>query len=260
MAKVINRGLFISSLLLIIYAWSMYYIKNWIICLAISCSAVVLLYAVISSIMNKYDTKKHSKKQHKKLISQLSVRLINEIEVSKLIIPAIPCHYILSEQTSKKFKLTKNDKTTVVYCIFQYKEVEIDQFLEVLRDCILNNFKLLVLTIKCNAKTIATVRGSYKNVEIAQINEVFNMLDSADSLPELHSNATVKKNYKLLFAGALSRKQGNSYLVSGILVILSGFISFFPIYSQIMGTILVCLGLYSSFNKTFNTNFNNKLL
>lgn len=259
MANIINRGLFVLSLVLIIYAWTMYYVGNWILSLAISASSSILIYMLLSKLLSKYDNAKIAKKKYKKQIAQLSLLLINADDANSIIIPSIPSKYEIVEQSINKLLLVGDDNTTMIYSVFQFKDVEIDQLLSEIRYCKAKGYKLIVLTNKLNAKSFATIKNSYKNVTIAQIDQVYAMLNNAKCLPEL-SDVRTKKAYKILLANALTRKQANSYFVSGIFIILSGFVSFFPIYSQIMGTILIVLGIYSAFNKTFNADNSKKLL
>ena len=61
---------------------------------------------------------------------------------------------------------------------------------------------------------------------------------------------------KSIFYYAFNKSRSKRYFVICIILLISSFISFFPIYDIVVASICFVLGIYSIFNKRFNPRFN----
>ena len=76
------------------------------------------------------------------------------------------------------------------------------------------------------------------------------LFEQADKLPPLAKPAVKKSAYFCQFA--FSKKRFGGYFASGIFLLITSALTFFPLYSIVWGTALLGVALYSLLNKKYN--------
>jgi uncharacterized membrane-anchored protein YhcB (DUF1043 family) len=76
------------------------------------------------------------------------------------------------------------------------------------------------------------------------------LFEQADMLPQLNCTTVKKSAYFAQFAFA--KKRFGGYFASGMFLLITSALTFFPLYSIVWGTALVRLALYSLLNKKYN--------
>ena len=109
--------------------------------------------------------------------------------------------------------------------------------------------KLLVFCIgvKPTESQLANGEMSAKFVDVATL---YTLFEQADKLPALDKTAVKKSAYFAQFA--FSKKRFGGYFASGMFLLVTSALTFFPLYSIVWGTALLGLALYSLLNKKYN--------
>lgn len=78
----------------------------------------------------------------------------------------------------------------------------------------------------------------------------YTLFEQADKLPTLDKPSFKKSAYFAQFA--FSKKRFGGYFASGMFLLVTSALTFFPIYSIVWGTVLLGVALYSLLNKRYN--------
>ena len=79
---------------------------------------------------------------------------------------------------------------------------------------------------------------------------MYTLLDQADKLPPLEQPVVKKSAYFAQFA--FNKKRFGGYFASGLFLLVTSALTFFPIYTIVWGTVLLGVALYSLLNKRYN--------
>ena len=109
--------------------------------------------------------------------------------------------------------------------------------------------KLIVfcLAVKPTENQLANGEIPTKFVDVATL---YTLFEQADKLPPVDKPVVKKSAYFAQFA--FSKRRFGGYFASGMFLLVTSTLTFFPLYSIVWGTALLGLALYSLLNKKYN--------
>lgn len=243
MAKLTNNILLAGIVSLITWSW-VSYITNWQLLAVLASMATTALYIVLATKSNNkiLPTAKLVDSLSIYLATTNSISLIDNMLLYYLYDTTVDCNYI---------QATKQNTTATVYYHHSITALSADSACSIVQYCQSHSITKLTV-IATDIDSLALTVLSYNNIEIAHINmpTLYNQLEYANMLPELHSISTHKKG--IVASYALNRYRTKQYAISAIFLVLISSLSYIPIYTLIWASVLACLALYSRFNKRYN--------
>lgn len=109
--------------------------------------------------------------------------------------------------------------------------------------------KLIVFCIGVKP-TDCQLANSQMPAKFVDTQNAYNLFEQADKLPTLDKPAFKKSAYFAQFA--FNKKRFGGYFASGMFLLVTSALTFFPLYSIVWGTALLFLALYSLLNKKYN--------
>lgn len=244
MAKLTNNILLAGIVSLITWSW-VSYITNWQLLAVLASMATTALYIAI--VCKTKDNKTPSTK----LVDSLAIHLATDRQSIQLIDNMLR-YYLYDTTVDNNYILsTKEDTTYTIYCHLHTKAVDASIATSIVTYCTDHNIYKITIIASDIDSSAHTIFG-YCNIVARHINipSLYNQLQHANLLPALHPIAVNKKG--IVASYALNRGRAKHYALSALFLVLISRVSFIPIYTLIWATVLMCLALYSRFNKRYN--------
>lgn len=109
--------------------------------------------------------------------------------------------------------------------------------------------RLIVFCVGVKGAEI-TLANSQLQTKFVDVQSAYALFEQADKLPQLATSKVKKSAYFCQFA--FSKKRFGAYVTSGIFLLITSALTFFPLYAIVWGTALIVTGIYSLFNKKYN--------
>ncbi len=247
--------IFISiAVLLIIFAWVQFFIKNLILSLIIS--AILATCTIL--LMRWLKSRKYNTIQSKIIKNdnfnkfRLSILTIPISKISTMVKTLIPKEYN-PHITKGDINFVKNDMSnTFTFCFSNLSE---DKLLELIKTKSTTN-----LTIFCNTfdEKFTYITKAFKNrtiniITLEQLFDIFN--DNNIEIDTSNINLTnTKTTFKQMLKKSISRNKSKGYFISGLVLLFTSIIIPFRLYYVIFSSILFALSLICRFKPTPKIN------
>ncbi len=109
--------------------------------------------------------------------------------------------------------------------------------------------RLIAFCIAVKNTEIQLAKGQLPS-QFVSVEDAYALFEQADKLPPLNKPTVKKSAYFCQFA--FSKKRFGGYFASGIFLLVTSALTFFPLYSIVWGTALLGVALYSLLNKKYN--------
>lgn len=109
--------------------------------------------------------------------------------------------------------------------------------------------RLIVFCVGVKGTEI-TLANSQLETRFVDVQSAYALFEQANKLPQLATSKFKKSAYFCQFA--FSKKRFGAYVTSGIFLLITSALTFFPLYAIVWGTALIGIGIYSLFNKKYN--------
>lgn len=134
------------------------------------------------------------------------------------------------------------------YPLFHLKALEIDEVLDVVKRSFDQKTTLLCNQLSPDAKSFL----QQFNIQIWQLNDIYQALKDKDLLPERYLGETNKKIVWWKRKNLLNKNVSLPFLKAGILLMSVSFLTIFPLYYLITGGLFLVLALLSRILPQFN--------
>ncbi len=232
------------------FAWARYYIHNNLICLFLSICAVILCFLGIKTLFFDKKHKKIVKKQEKNEIESLA-NYLSFLPEKQLVNLFLKLPQIAGkEPKSNKNVITfcENEQTKKLVLVFENAPLGKKDFCKIIKQ---NNADQITIFATDFEKDLAKIaKNAPCKTKFADKTQTFFMLKNANLLPDLpkETNRITSNFWYIVF----DKSRAKYYLWSSVFLILTSFLTFFPMYYVISGTILFFLAIYAKFNDKFN--------
>ncbi len=109
--------------------------------------------------------------------------------------------------------------------------------------------QLIVFCVGAKGTEITLANGQLPT-QFVDVQSAYALFEQANKLPQLATSKVKKSAYFCQFA--FSKKRFGAYVISGIFLLITSALTFFPLYAIVWGTALIIAGIYSLFNKKYN--------
>ena len=138
---------------------------------------------------------------------------------------------ILEDENIEIFPIIKHEKICISEVINSYKNTT-------------KNYKTTILGCDFDNEIINFISELNLDIDILTTSEFYKQLKEKDLLPELKDlHINNKKKLTLYVKNIFTKKQAKRFLVSGIIITLLSFFSFYPIYYILFGGLLMITGV-----------------
>jgi len=234
----------------IVFAWARYYIHNNLICLFLSICATVLCFLGIKTLFFDRKHKKIVKKQEKNQIERLATYLsfLPEKQLLNLFLK-------LPQITDKQPKANKNvitfcenQQTKKLVLSFENSPFSKKEFCRTIKQNVADQITFFATDFEKDIVQMA--KNAPCKTKFVDKTQTFFMLKNANLLPDLpkETNKITSNFWSVVF----NKSRAKYYLWSSVFLVLTSFLTFFPTYYLISGTILFFVAVYAKFNDKFN--------
>ena len=232
------------------FAWARYYIHNNLICLFLSICAVILCFLGIKTLFFDKKNKKIVKKQEKNEIESLAnyLSFLPEKQLVNLFLK-LPQIANKEPKTNKNvITFCENEQTKKLILVFENAPLCKKDFCKIIKQNNANQITIFATDFEKDLAKIA--KNSPCKTKFMDKTQTFFMLKNANLLPDLpkETNKITSNFWYIVF----DKSRSKYYLWSSIFLILTSFLTFFPMYYVISGTILFFVAIYAKFNDKFN--------
>jgi len=232
------------------FAWTRYYIHNNLICLFLSVCIVILCFLGIKTLFFDKKHKKIVKKQEKNQIDRLAdyLSFLPEKQLSTLFLK-LPQ---IADKQPKAHKniitFCENQQTKKLVLAFESATFCKKDFCKIIKQH--HADQLTIFATGFEKDLIQTAQKAPCKTKFIDKTQTFFMLKNADLLPNLpkEKNKITSNFWYVVF----NKSRSKYYLWSSVFLILTSFLTFFPTYYLISGTILFFVSIYARFNEKFN--------
>ncbi len=225
------------------YALFLYGVGGYALSLFLSSVISTLIssaFIVFSSIKGDLKNAKEEEKQNLKNFNY-NLYFLNKQEILEIL-----KEYYLKEE--KSVKLTENyleiEKESIIVPIIQPEEINISDIIWCVNNTE-NYLKRIVVGVNFNKNCQEFIDDIGLNVELISSEEIYLMLKNKDiSVNKIDINPKPKNKLSKYFKKVFTKKQYKRFLSAGIVITLSSFFSFYPVYYLIFGGLLIFLGVY----------------
>ncbi|MDD4292055.1 MAG: hypothetical protein PHX51_07480 [Clostridia bacterium] len=232
------------------YIWCRYYFDTWI-----SLLLAVLISVVSNCLVRILFKKRLMRRRTKKLSPAAQSRLKNTLIA--LDAPADYFARIFADNGYAVYKQKQgftaeiDDQKTYVRTHFKFKALDADTLVEITKTGkTLRAYRSVVFFTDIDKNSFMATDLYKDYLSLFDINATALFLSKNDALPAVKKEGVTPVK-RLLFA-ALKRERAKLYFVSGFFLAIMGLISFMPIYYAVVASLLICLSMYSYFNRKYN--------
>ena len=234
------------------FAWTRYYLNNNLICILLSICTTIFCFLSIKSLFLSKKHKKIIKKQEKKETEILAnyLSFLPEKQVLNLFLQ-LPQIKENQPKTSKNVITTnKENLTKKLVFVFENAPLTKQDFCKIIKN---NKADVVEIFATDFQKDLSqTAKKAPCKTLLFDKTEVYFLLKSNNLLPDLQKEKNkIKSDFWYI---VFNKSRSKYYLSSAIFLILTSFLTFFPLYYLTSGTILFFVAIYAKFNSKFNVS------
>ena len=251
MAKFFDVFLSSIGIFFVTFCWCYYILRD--VKTSLWCAIVVGVCAsyIVWQIVSKSHQRAKISKAHKAKLSKLASYLCF-CESLPTIIAELVKYYSFEVQKvqNEGIVATKGGVRFYIGLLLDHDFVTVAELRRVVR-CAKSQdaTKLIVFCLGVKGTEIQLANGILPT-KFVDTQATYTLLEQADKLPPLEQNVAKKSAYFAQFA--FSKKRFGGYFASGMFLLVSAALTFFPVYTIIWGTVLLGVALYSLLNKKYN--------
>lgn len=241
---------FLTSAFCLCFAWTRYYINNNLVCLLLSTAATFLCFLLIKRLFfdkkHKKIIKKHEKNQTESLANFLS--FLPEKQVTNLFLQLPQIAQNQPKAHKNHITINENEQTKKLVFVFENAPLTKRDFCKIAKE---NKADTLEIFATGFEKDLSQTAGKCPfKTKLFDKTDVYFLLKNANLLPDLPKEKnSLKCNFLYV---VFDKSRAKYYLSSSLFLILTSFLTFFPLYYTITGTILFFVAIYAKFNLRFN--------
>ena len=251
MAKFLDVFLSSIGIFFVTFCWS-YYVLRDVKC-ALFCASIVGVCAsyIVYKIVCKSSQRTSTTKNNKKKIASFTNYLCFCENVANVCAELLKYYtFDVKKVQNDGIVATKSGVSYYVALLFDNDFVSIAD----VRRCVrrakntkADKLMVFCIGVKPTESQLANGELPTKFVDVATLYKLF---EQADKLPTLDKPVVKKSAYFAQFA--FSKRRFGGYFASGMLLLVTSAMTFFPLYSIVWGTALLGLALYCLLNKKYN--------
>lgn len=259
MAKFLNALFSTTLIALAVFSWVYYLTKNGDIALIVGGISVVPSVCVFVILSRRTPTNKSTNKQYKSLEQYLYTSPNATAIIDKLLT-------YLQYKTQTQYDdisslVTKDGKQILLIKHLYPKMLDCDKLTDYIRLArAKSQDSLLLITTSLDAtsyKLLSVI--SDIDIKIITADKLYELLKQHDMLPQLNiPKKSVSDSAILRYAFCKARSR--QYFVASLFLFILSRFAYFPLYMLIWSTLLGIAGLYSRYNKRYNTPSNKPIL
>ena len=251
MAKFLDVFLSSIAIFFVTFCWSYYVLRDGKS--ALWCAVIVGVCAsyIVYKIVSKSFDKASAKQQSKKKLASFANYLCFCEDIANLCANLLKYYsFDIKSVQNEGIVAIKGQVRYYIALLFDNDFVSVADVRRVVRSAkSLQVDKLIVFCIgvKPTENQLANGEIPTKFVDVATL---YTLFKQADKLPPLDKPVLKKSAYFAQFA--FSKRRFGGYFASGMFLLVTSALTFFPLYSIVWGTALLGLALYSLLNKRYN--------
>lgn len=247
MAKFFNILLIAFAVFCLSFVWLFFYVRiPWLS--ALCSGGIALVFCLVLYKILPIKTKKYLSKQRKKQLEKFEMYLATH-DARVLIAKIFEKKEYEIFYTENGFVANKQSKM-LVGVWFGFEKFSKQALVELIKRAKKVNAGCVILFggVGFNTKPVCTYTQT--RLVTFSVDETYSLMEKNNLLPQLPDYSDKKD--KQIFVYAFNEKRFPYYVVSSLSLVAISFISFFPIYSIVVATLLLAAAIYSKFNKRYN--------
>ena len=253
MSRFINIILISLGVFGLVFTWTYYYVKILWVAYVSGIGLAFVVGVVLFWISGSNKTRKEKKKEDKKKVAALKLKLIMDSDSPDVFEETFRKNGYRVDSVNSRSFVAKKEDGIFVHVNFSFKKLTDQDIVAPLKlaahyDCP----KLYVFCADFDASAKELCKIVKKEICLAEINETYRFLKKHGTLPELKDAESIKKPASKILYFALNKKRFPYYFWIAVFLALLAQITFFPLYNLIIASVMLVLAIYSKFNKRFN--------
>lgn len=251
----------VSFLFLISFVWIRYFFENIWLTLFLSSLLTFLIVSIFHISQKYFLTKKNMTEKDIKNASDIATNflLLKKTETLKIFEKKLAAKYNI-KQKSDFLIVNKN----ILRPIYSASIITSKDVLETYTKTKDENFDKLIIVCKkasIDAKEILPLFSNIKCIVLEEFEAYENIFKPLNfEIPTIKKTKKEKKKITDYLSLALNKQRTKNYLMISVFMLFSSFVLRYNIYYIVFASITTLLGLYSYFNKRFNSKQNISLL
>lgn len=251
MAKFFDVFLIAISIFFVTFCWIYYVIRDGTTALWLALIVGVCASYVVYRIVNNRHKKAQLSRNKKARLQSFSNYLCFCENIQNVVADLLKYYnFDVTSVQNDGIIAMKNSKKCFVTWLLDDDCVSVCNVRKVVKMAKRQNAeRLIVFCVGAKGTEIALANGQLPT-RFIDVQSAYALFEQADKLPQLTTSKVKKSAYFCQFA--FSKKRFGAYLVSGIFLLITSALTFFPLYAIVWGTALIVAGIYSLFNKKYN--------
>lgn len=251
MAKVLNNLLCCAMIFSLTFVWTVYCLKDAKIALFLAAVVAACSFYIIFVILTKWQKKKNVKTKKKKTIKDFAIFLQFYSDTAELFMPMLCYYNFTTEKVDFDNLIISKEQRIFVAICFQNDSVTFGQIQKAIVEAKRAGCeKLMIFGNKADNGIVAFANSQF-NCRFIDAANTYELFERAEKLPQIPKQKLPKRSFLPQFA--FSKKRFGWYFFGAVFTLVTAIFSYFKLYLLIWSTVLLCLALYSLFNKRFNT-------
>ncbi len=227
---------------IILFSIFRFYLRSLILAIFLSLIFAIMITLLISFLMRKKYQKRIISKENNDKEQKLMITLAisKKIELNNLLTSLFEREGFKITDCNKYLLATRGEEVKALYHAFTIEPLDADKLIEIRKDC--PKLEILLFCNSINQK--ATQLASTLKIEIREIKNVYSALARYSLIPDLIELEEKNTNIKERLLNSLKRSNYKPILLSGLMILLLSFVSFYPIYYIVSGTILLFVATF----------------
>lgn len=251
MAKFFDVFLSSIAIFFVSFCWGYYVLRDYKLALGVAIVIGLCSSYIVYRIVNKGQSKAVATKQKKAMLASFCNYLSFCENASDVFADLLKYYTFVIEKVGDECLVAvKNGQKSYVALMFDSDCVTVQEVRKAVKMAKANKVdKLVVFCLGAKATEIQLANGQLPT-KFVDAKSCLTLFEQADKLPPLTKPAAKKSAYFCQFA--FSKKRFGGYFASGMFLIVTSMLTFFPLYSIVWGTALLGVALYSLLNKRYN--------
>ncbi|MCL2540539.1 MAG: hypothetical protein FWE53_03890 [Firmicutes bacterium] len=243
-----------AIIFLLIYAWIIFWLQDWIAATAISAVTSVAICFAIDKIKGGKLEKKRLTAKEAEAIEKSALQLMFTPDTETA------AYFKLLLSTMHETVLTKNvlsytnnnNKTVFIPC-YRDTALTVQQLAEAVKTAIKNKADNLIIACSTYPPEVEKLAGTIKSIPVTLMNhrQIYQLYikPSSIELPRIvELKGTARLTVKDLFRYAFSGKRTKSFAFLGLILLISSYFVMFKLYYLITGSLLLVCAIISHIN------------
>ena len=232
------------AILLIIFAWVQFFIKNIILSLILASIISLCIIFLMRRIKSKKQTRhlNNVAQTTEMLKFKLTIQTLPHSKLISLIKHLIPSKY--EPKTIKGDIIATKDGVTHVFTTYFHNELTESQLLEIIKTKQYKNITIFCSAFSNDVKSVCNVFIN-KNIRLINLEELYNLFEQNNITIDTSNINLTKHKITLLeiLKNAISRNKSKGYFISGIVLLFTSLIIPYKIYYVVFSSALFALSL-----------------